>query len=76
MIDLQKIFEESLAEWLNQDANETKVQTRSGNAIPRELLAHSEILLLRYHQALSQEPAKQGIQFEKSAPQASPVCPR
>lgn len=64
VIDMQKIFEESLSEWMNQAPDNTKIKTPSGETIPRELLAHSEILLLRYHEALRQELAKQGIHFE------------
>lgn len=64
MIDLQKIFDESLSEWMNQTEDGTKVKTPSGETIPRELLAHSEILLMRYHEALRQELAKQGIRLD------------
>ena len=64
MINLQKIFDESLSEWINQPADNTQVKMPSGETIPRELLAHSEILLLRYHEALRRELAKQGVHFE------------
>lgn len=43
MIDMQKIFQESLSEWLEQSPDDTKLKTPSGETIPRELLAHSEI---------------------------------
>ena len=64
VIDMQKIFEESLSEWMNQAPDNTKIKTPSGETIPRELLAHAEILLLRYHEALRQELAKQGIECD------------
>ena len=61
LVNLQKIFQESFNEWMEQSTDTSTIKMSSGNVISHELLTHSEILLLRYHQALKKELEKQGF---------------
>ena len=58
MIDLQQIFDSAFQEWMNQPpAEESNADQQS------QRLAHVEILMTRYHEALSKELEKQGIRI-------------
>ena len=58
-IDMNKIFTATLDEWLKNiedgKISVTPIVLSSGAKIPREQLAHVELLLLNYHKALMKE---------------------
>lgn len=62
MIDIQKIYKDSFDEWIaNTQKGDQPIVLSSGDTIPRNCLAHVELLLANYHKALREELAKQGI---------------
>lgn len=62
-MDLQKIYQQSFDEWLanTRNNNDKPIVLDSGATIPRHCLAHAELLLANYHQALREELAKKGV---------------
>ena len=65
VVDIPKICQESFNEWMNQSKGNdaSSISLASNKHISREMLAHSEILLMRYHEALKKSLAQQGVEI-------------
>ena len=55
MIDVKKICDTAFQEWMHQPSAGTSEDSQN------QQLAHVEILMTRYHEALKEELEKQGI---------------